>query len=157
MTIFDTRQMSSNEYNITHIIQVSSTNNHSFHSLYSVHSYIKLYTFETFWTLHDPMTALTIAFSYHVTFSLTWFVLGLVSLWQSFPFIIHILSQTNTKSFEQSLLLMRASVLKAVYYCVSVWLALDCMTLSVILLEMMSLPLYFEDWPSILADPHCSG
>ena len=158
MTIFDTRQMSSNEYNITHSIQVSSTNHHSF-CIPSIH--VKLYTFETFWTLHDPMTALTIAFSYHFTFSLTWFVLGIVSLWQSFPFIKHILSQTYTKWFGQSLL-MSGSVLKAVYYwsvydMVSVMiLTLDCLTASVIL-EMMSLPLYFEDWPSILADPHCSG
>ena len=68
MTIFDTRQMSSNEYNITLIIHVSSTNHHSF-CIPSIH--VKLDTFETFWTLHDPMTALTIAFSYHFTFSLT--------------------------------------------------------------------------------------
>ena len=68
MTIFDTRQMSSNEYNITLIIHVSSTNHHSF-CIPSIH--VKSDTFETFWTLHDPMTALTIAFSYHFTFSLT--------------------------------------------------------------------------------------
>ena len=30
--------------------------------------FCKLYNFETFWTLHDPKAALTIAFSYHFTF-----------------------------------------------------------------------------------------
>ena len=151
MTIFDTRQMSSNEYNITHIIQVSSTNNHSFYCIPFIYKVVH------FWNILD--TSWPDDCTDHRIFLPCYFFLDMIcpgsciAMTELSIYNTH-LSQTNTKSFEQSLLLMRASVLKAVYYCVSVWLALNCMT---VILEMRSLPLYFEDWPSILADPHCSG
>lgn len=107
---------------ISYITQVSSTNNHSLMDVHSpcfVNCTILKHS-RHFMTPRQHWPSLFLTILLFLDMICPGFHTLYVSLWQSFPFIIYILSQTNTKSFEHGLI-MSASVLKAVHYW-SVWL-----------------------------------